>query len=88
MFAFLKASPAPATPHQRRGRRSGVGAERRDGQEDAVADVHQGRPKVRQCCCQCRYRLTDYHHCSTSSVLPETAQGLRVRQNSAIAASR
>lgn len=26
-------------------------------------------PKVRQCCCQCRYRLTDYHHCSTSSVL-------------------
>lgn len=26
-------------------------------------------PDVRQCCCQCRYRLTDYHHCSTSPTL-------------------
>ena len=23
-------------------------------------------PEVRQCCCACRYRLTDYFHCSTA----------------------
>jgi len=32
-------------------------------------------PQFGGCCCKCRYRLTDYHHCTTSPALREKKGG-------------
>lgn len=32
-------------------------------------------PKWKQCCCTCKHRLTDYHHCTIHRDLRETVKG-------------